>query len=304
VRPSLLIISTLKRRPIIDGLFNGLSDSFQLRFEKIDTRNFANFSAIARTFTFESHDHILIDLPHRYLRKQAKHIKPFVDRLYIYEEDACQNFMPDSSWYGDFSYLYRQLPGIKIIHTGHHISKQLANENVNSFFIPKGFDSNLIYQQDKLRDIPLAFIGTFLSNTYHERYRLISYMQNHSGLKVLRTNPGKEYCDTLNRIQTFFSADCGIGEYMAKNFEAMAAGCLLIAYQQGCGEEEALGLKHKENVLLYKSKEQALELLDWVKNNPHKAQTVADNGHQYATDNFSFDALSKKLAQVILGQRT
>jgi hypothetical protein len=63
---------------------------------------------------------------------------------------------------------------------------------------------------------------------------------------------GEEYCATLNRIRFFVSADVGMGEYMIKNFEAMACGCVLLAFDQGAAENQALGFKGMVNVVFYK----------------------------------------------------
>ena len=56
----------------------------------------------------------------------------------------------------------------------------------------------------------------------------------------------------LNRIRFFVSADIGMGEYMIKNFEAMACGCVLLAYDQGELENEALGFIDMHNIVLYR----------------------------------------------------
>jgi glycosyltransferase involved in cell wall biosynthesis len=116
----------------------------------------------------------------------------------------------------------------------------------------------------------------------------------------LRTSPGKEYNDTLNSITAFFSADINIGEYMAKNFEAMAAGCLLIAYRQGNGEEEALGFKDGENILLYNDRQQASEKINWARDNQEQAKIIAHAGTLYVNTHFSFDVLSKKMSTILL----
>jgi spore maturation protein CgeB len=85
-----------------------------------------------------------------------------------------------------------------------------------------------------------------------------------------------------------------------KNFEAMAAGCLLIAYRQGNGEEDALGLKDGENLLLYRDKKEALEKIKWVSNNPEQAKTIARLGTEHVITHFSFNVLSKKMAATLL----
>ena len=89
---------------------------------------------------------------------------------------------------------------------------------------------------------------------------------------------------------------------MAKNFEAMAAGCLLLAYRQGCGEEQALGLKDGINVLLYNTPKEAVEKIVWINHNPKQAETIAIAGLQLAQQHFSFASLGQQLAEAIVEQ--
>ncbi len=300
MKPSLLIISHLHRSPIIDSLFEGLSATFSTTIEKIPHRLIDDFNLIMMEFNAKNYDLVLLDIPHKYLRRHLKTLLQYQKNIVIYEEDLCQNYMPDSPWYSEFTEFYRNFDDVKVISTGSSVVKRLQKEGVFAHFLPKGFDSNIISSQNVLRDIDLGFIGSFSSDVYVDRYNTLRYIDRHSNLQCLRTSPGKEYNDTLNRISAFFSADINIGEYMAKNFEAMAAGCLLIAYRQGNGEEEALGFKDGENILLYSDRQQALEKINWTRDNQEQAKNIALAGTQYVNTHFSFDVLSKTMSTILL----
>jgi hypothetical protein len=139
-------------------------------------------------------------------------------KIVFYEEDFCQNYMPDSPWHMEYTDFYKQFCDINIISTGNAVVKRHIKEGGNANFLPKGFDPNIITEQNISRDINFGFIGTFSSNVYVNRYNMLRYIARHSELQCFRATPGKEYNDSLNRINTFFSADIGIGEYMAKKF--------------------------------------------------------------------------------------
>lgn len=115
----------------------------------------------------------------------------------------------------------------------------------------------------------------------------------------MRTEPGVAYCEALNRIRFFVSADIGLGEYMAKNFEAMACGCLLFAYRQGAGEEQALGLEDGVNVLLFDDQQTFLERLQQARSDAPWAAQIAARGAQFAREHLDYYNQSGKFLQML-----
>ena len=301
MKPSLLVISVFNRKPCFDYIFQLLGEKFTTTLIKLNKKtNERMLEKVYKENQASDFDFIFLDLPHSMVRNEYKTISQHVEKTTLYEEDACQNYIPDSRWFGDFSYLYKKLGAIKVINTGFAVSQQLKKEGINSIFIPKGYNETIISDLGHPRHIDVGFIGTVRSNTYHQRYRILRQMELFTQLKTLRTNPGHEYNEALNSIEIFFSADCGLGEYMAKNFEAMAAGCLLIAYQQGNGEEGALGLADGHNVLLYTDCHEAIKKIQWANENPKEAKAIAAAGQLHAQSNLSFAVLSEKLTTSIL----
>ena len=102
----------------------------------------------------------------------------------------------------------------------------------------------------------------------------------------------------LNRIRYFVSADVGLGEYMAKNFEAMACGCVLLAWRQG-SEEEAIGLQHDEHLLLYSSLDELREHLARLRREPQLAERLARAGQAFVASQLSHEQLAVRLAAVL-----
>jgi glycosyltransferase involved in cell wall biosynthesis len=114
---------------------------------------------------------------------------------------------------------------------------------------------------------------------------------------VTRTKSGEEYCDTLNRIRFFVSADVGMGEYMIKNFEAMACGCVLFAYDQGDAENRALGLQDMQNVVFYSDIPQLQSKLAILRRDPDLAALIAINGRDLAVSQFGFGAIGARIVR-------
>lgn len=177
------------------------------------------------------------------------------------------------------------------------VSERLRQEGFDAVFVPKGYDQQLLADQGRERDMELAFVGSTNSVAYSGRKALLDELGQVENLVVTRTNSGAEYCDTLNRIRFFVSADVGMGEYMIKNFEAMACGCVLLAFDQGEAENRALGLQDMHNVVLYGSIAQLQAKLKVLRADEALVQRIATNGRDLAVSRFSFAQVGRSIVE-------
>lgn len=177
------------------------------------------------------------------------------------------------------------------------VSERLRQEGFDAVFVPKGYDEQLLADQGRERDIELAFVGSTKSVAYSGRKALLDELGRVENLVVTRTKSGEDYCNTLNRIRFFVSADVGMGEYMIKNFEAMACGCVLLAYDQGEAENRALGLEDMHNVVLYDSIPMLQEKLRILRADPSLAQRIAENGRRLSVSRFSFAEVGRSIVE-------
>lgn len=244
------------------------------------------------------YERIILDLMFKHICTQSRFLRS-LPSLTLYEEDAYLDFMSGSKWQGHFVRFYKQLPGVRVISTGFVVTQHLRAAGVDAHFIPKGFDPARMQLQDCKRDIQLGFIGRLGSAAYAARRTLLEAIAAVEPLQIMRTYSADEYVQTLNRIHIFVSADVGLNEYMAKNFEAMACGCLLLAKRQGRGEESALGLEDGVNVLLYDDIDSLRKRLAWARKNPELASAVALRGHEHVLAHHAYEKLASKIAAVI-----
>jgi spore maturation protein CgeB len=86
---------------------------------------------------------------------------------------------------------------------------------------------------------------------------------------------------------------------MIKNFEAMACGCVLFAYDQGEEENRALGLVDMHNVVLYRSVEELRHKLEILRGDRVLTERIAVNGQVRAIENFSFAAVGKQIVDAM-----
>ncbi|MEB0123171.1 glycosyltransferase [Pseudomonas sp. CCI1.2] len=291
-----LFLVQKEQRAILDRLYEGVAEHSECDLRWLTSAQQRNLRGyFRREVDVTRYDRIVFFLRFKQEIRQVPFIRT-VPNLVILEHDAYQNYIP-CKYTGKFSAHYRKLPWVRVISSGFMVSERLREEGVDAVFVPKGYDQNLLQDQGRKRDIELAFVGSTNSVAYSGRKALLEELGRVETLVVTRTKSGEEYRDTLNRIQFFVSADVGMGEYMIKNFEAMACGCVLLAFDQGAAENSALGLIDMQNVVLYSSIPQLQEKLALLRTDPELASHIAINGRNLAVSQFSFAAIGKRVVQ-------
>ena len=299
-RMRILVITAERRLPDLSYVHELLSVNHKVDVQVLSRKQQANLRRTLSHIDFSAYDRILFDVLFRYLRRQAPFIRSLPCPVVIYEEDACTNYFAHSKRYRQFSHFYRVVPGTRIIVTGASVAERLRAEGFDAHFLCKGYDERKIYREiNTPRDIELGFIGRIGSNAYAERKRLLESLQACEPLQMLRTEPGEAYRRMLNRIRYFIGADVQFGEYMAKNFEAMACGCVLLAWRQG-SEEPAIGLQHGQHLLLYSCLDELREHLTRLREDPQLASRIAEQGRLFAEQHLSFSRLAQGLENLTI----
>ncbi|WP_445570965.1 glycosyltransferase family protein [Pseudomonas sp. E102] len=293
-----LFLVQKEQRAILDRLYEGVAAHCECDLRWLDSQEQRNLRGYFRRHVDVSrYDRIVFFLRFKQEIRQAGFIRT-IPNLVILEHDAYQNYIP-CKYTGKFSAHYRRLPWVRVISSGFIVTERLRAEGFDAVFVPKGYDQSLLQDQQRERDIELAFVGSTNSVAYSGRKALLDELARVEPLVVTRTKSGEEYCETLNRIRFFVSADVGMGEYMIKNFEAMACGCVLLAYDQGAEEARALGLQDMHNVVLYRDIPQLQEKLSRLRAEPELAQSIARNGHRLALEQFSFARTGQKIVEAL-----
>lgn len=291
-----LLLVQKEQRAILDRLYEGIAAHCEcdLRWlTSAEQRNLRGY--FRREVDVTKYDRIVFFLRFKQEIRQAGFIRT-LPNLVILEHDAYQNYIP-CKYTGKFSEHYRKLPWARVLSSGFVVSERLREEGFDAVFVPKGYDQTLLQDQGIERDIELAFVGSTNSVAYSGRKALLDELGQVEPLVVTRTKSGEEYCQTLNRIRFFVSADVGMGEYMIKNFEAMACGCVLLAYDQGDAENRALGLRDMENVVFYRNIPQLQSKLAALRVDPELAARIAVNGRNLAMSQFSFATIGQRIVK-------
>ncbi|MHB1371818.1 MAG: glycosyltransferase family protein [Pseudomonadaceae bacterium] len=298
-RMKILVVTAQRRLPDISYVYELLSRDHDLDIRVLSRKQQGHLRAALRGVDFSAYDRVLFDILFRYIRRQAPFIRRVPVPVMLYEEDAYMNYLDHSKRYRQFSRFYRVLPGVRIVVTGAGVAERLRGEGFDVHFLCKGYDERRVFREgDGERDIELGFIGRIASNTYAERKRLLEQLAASEPLQMLRTEPGEPYRKMLNRIRYFIGADVQFGEYMAKNFEAMACGCVVLAWRQGT-EEPVIGLQDERHLLLYSSLEELREQLARLRADPQLAARIAEEGRQFAESRLTFAHLAAGLGQLL-----
>lgn len=293
-----LFLLQKEQRVILDRLYDSVAAHCDCELRWLDDDEQADLRRyFAEKVETSRYQRILFFLRFKKEMRQAAFIRS-VPNLVILEHDAWQNYFP-CKYRGKFSRHYRRLPAARVICSGFGVSRKLQAEGVDAVFVPKGYDQELLGNLGGERDIELGFVGSTKSGIYKERKAMLEEIGRCEPLQAVRTNSGDDYLAMLNRIRFFVSADVGMGEYMIKNFEAMACGCVLCAYDQGNEENAALGFADMENLVLYRSVAELREKLARLRNDPALASRIAAAGQALVERDYSFERIGERVAQAL-----
>jgi glycosyltransferase involved in cell wall biosynthesis len=297
VKTLLLVMDA--QRANLDRLYAGIqaasADCTVVRLSKAQQLHLA---ATLPALNYREFARIVIFSRLKRLRSQVGFLRTIPGLVFI-EHDACQNYMEKSKYRGAYTTFYKKLPWVRVLVSSGTVARRLREEGVDAVFISKGYDETLIHAAEVHRDIHAAFLGSLNHAAYAARSAMLEAIAGRTHLLITRTASGAEYAAMLARIRVFVSADVGMDEYMIKNFEAMAAGCVLLAYDQGREENDALGFVDGENCVLYRTAAEAVAKLERLQACPQQADSIALAGRLMVEEKYTFTAVGRALARHI-----
>lgn len=290
VSMKVLFLVQKEQRIILDRLYTSIEANCDCDTRWLSSDEQANLKRYFKDHVDTSkYDRIVFFLRFKKEIKQVGFIRT-IPNLVILEHDAWQNYAV-GKYQGKFSQHYRHLPWARVLVSGYTLTKKLQQEGVDAIFVPKGYDEELLVNKHLERDIELGFVGSIRNEAYSLRKQTLEAVAKAENLVITKTKSGEDYVNVLNRIKFFVSADVGFGEYMIKNFEAMACGCVLIAYDQGAEENQALGFVDMENIVLYKNLEDIQTKLATLRADTALVNSIAKAGQALVESRYGYKQL-------------
>ncbi len=294
-----LLLVQDEQRIILDALYQAMAEAVgDCEIRRLNSAQQSNLRAYFRDIDVQAYERIVLFLRFKKEIRQRRFLRTLPNLVFL-EHDAYQNYIP-CKYQGAFSKHYAALPWVRVLSSGYQVVQRLRAEGVDAVFVPKAYDHHAISDHGGERDIELGFVGSINSRAYDGRRAFLEALAQCEPLLITRTKSGEEYVQTLNRIRYFISADVGMGEYMIKNFEAMAAGCVLFAYDQGAQENAALGLQDMVNVVLYRDLQECRAKLAQLRADPALGERIAQAGAALARQRFGYDSIAKAFAEALL----
>ncbi|VVN10920.1 hypothetical protein PS662_03840 [Pseudomonas fluorescens] len=287
-----------EQRVILDRLYEIVQQNCdECVIYRLSKKQQLNLGPFFASVNYQNFDRVVIFSRVKRLVPQLRVLKCIPGLIFL-EHDAYQNYMPESKYLRVYSRLYSRLPSSRTLVSGAVVARRMQAENIDAVFVSKGYDEQMLHNTSGTRDIALGFLGSLKSNEYAQRRAVLESLARRTGMLVTRTKSGADYLEMLNRIKIFVSADIGMNEFMIKNFEAMACGCVLLAWSQG-EEDELLGFRDMHNTVFYRSEDEAVEKIKLLQSDPVLMDRIASNGQAFAQDHYSFARVGRTLAAEI-----
>lgn len=295
----ILLVVMKERRAVIDHLYASIKHSNPqcdvLRLSSDDQARLDEY--FVKNVDTRAYDRIVFVLRSKKMFVQSRFFQK-LDNLAFLEYDAWQNYVNVKNK-GKFARLYGAAPWARVIVSGHMLAERLRSDGVDAVFVPKGYDDTQLRNLGIERSVEFGFIGSTNNSIYTERVKHLEKIAKRFPLEIARTNTPEEYLHKLNSIRFLISADLGFNEYMLKNFEAMACGCVVLAFNHGAEENAALGFRDMENIVLYRETDELFRKVELLKANPGLTEKIAAAGQRLVEGKNSFSVLGPRIVAAL-----
>jgi hypothetical protein len=261
------------------AIWDTLARELPLRLEVVDADDRARFRTLMQELAQHDYDRVVFDCNIRSIGRDYRLLQG-IRNLVIFDNDLYHHFHDKSAYFGLFVSLLKTLPPHRVISTGLFTVENFRQRGLNISYLPKSYDPDYVHFLNTPRDIEFAFVGRIKHKIYTQRRTFLEELRRELDLKIIKTSEDSCYNETLNRIRFFLSADLGLNEFMAKNFEAMAAGCILCAVPTSTEEAAILGFEDMKNIVFYSSLNELKTKLDHLRSNPALENRIADAGRK------------------------
>ncbi len=295
---NLLIISTPAKLKRTKHLWLAVGQLAKVRHEILETGTYANLKDLADRCDFKGFDRVIVDHNLRRMHREYKQLSR-IPNLVLFDFDFYINYLPEGECRGKLESVLKTLNEHRLITSGCAIKDDLLAKGYDAVYSPKAYDAHFVRDLGTPRDIELGFIGRSNHWAYDMRRKMLDHLQQEFGLQVLRTEENEEYGQALSRIKIFINPDLGYNEIMIKNFEAMAAGCALVAPRPLKEEQARLEWVDLENIALYENHDELVEKVKLLQKDPEGVRQIARAGQELAVNKHRWEARAPAILELL-----
>lgn len=277
--------------PLIKNKINSLRSIFRIALDQI--KNYSPDVLYCQDISF---------FPKEILNKikQGNYVKLLVGQI------ACP--LPPQSFIEPYDLIITSFP---------HFVNRLRNQGINSEYLKIGFDQRVLdYLKIKKRDIEFSFVGG-ISKHHSLSFKNIEYLNSKGDMQIFGYGANKlpinsvvrkehkgvkwglDMYRILGRSKISFNRHINTAENNANNmrlYEATGMGSLLLTDMK---DNLNNIFEIDKEIVTYTCKEEALEKVKYLKNNPKKLYEIASAGQKRTLKEHTYEIRMRELMEII-----
>lgn len=168
-------------------------------------------------------------------------------------------------------------------------TKQFCDKN--SLWFPNCYDDDFLKPNEAKKEFLVGFCGNYVN-----RKPIFDYVGQHVPLKLDINIRGIDMINAINSYFIQFNKNISV-DVNYRNFETMGCGtCLLTDYNS---QYEELGFKPNKNVFVYNTLQEAIDIINTLKNSPDTIQAVSREGLEFCRNKHTFKSRAKSLIKFL-----
>jgi len=161
-----------------------------------------------------------------------------------------------------------------------------------SIWIPNAFDNSIIKPLNISKTIDVGFCGNY--GTYERKYTL-DFLSQNINLKQDIFVIGQKMVETINSYKIHFNMNIS-NDINYRNFETI--GCKTLLFTNFNHQYEKLGFKDMINCVFYNNKNEIIDKIKYLLNNPNILNQIAIKGYELSF-NHTYDKRAERILKEI-----
>ena len=273
-----------------------LGASVQLAEKWLTLKDAKHFSKAIGAEELKAFDRVLVHLPIKLLLKQTPYLRCIPNLLLLQRDLVCIATTEPATLEKYFKAL-AIMPWVRVLLPYSQVAQQLTQAGIDNQQIPLGISPGEYCDLGLSRSHSAAILADLDDPALKARKQLLLNIKTQNKLQIFEPEKGNALQEQLNNQLIAVTCEQGCSSYRALNFQAMACGCLLLTWDRGSEETNALGFKDMNNVMLYRDERSAQAKLNFLKRHPDQLEAIRDQGKALVETRHSMIAMAASVVE-------